>query len=79
MEAMNTQSDNTATRPRTLRQILLWEAIQTPIEMAWVALGLYMTLGSEPNAFGPWLLMAVLPFSYARRYIHYAAPEPKRS
>ena len=76
---MNTRPDNTASRPMTLRQILLWEAIQTPIEMLWVALGLYMTQAGGPSGLGFWMLAAVLPFSYARRYSHYATSQQERA
>ena len=68
---------------RTLLEVLRWEAVETPLEMAWVGVGLYLTLG-ESSAIAPWmfafgqlLVWTAVPFSFARRYGFYAVSRTK--
>lgn len=65
---------------RSLQEVLRWEALQTPLEMAWVGIGLYLVLGETAGTSPPWtyalgqlLLWTAIPFSFVRRYGFYAA------
>jgi len=65
--------DTTARSLRPTRwDLICWELCWTPVEMAGVALGLFIGLGFDNWTVGNFVLIAVLALSYVVRFQHYS-------